>query len=416
MSSTLVAPLLIYRPFGADAANPTYIKLPIPDPDQTGITVNQASFATGFPPTTMTPEASGGLPMFGQDLNGILWMISAYSANFAAGAFSKFNATLATAISGYPVGAIVQNSSGVGLWLNLTDGNSNNPNTGGAGWVSLVSNGKATQAITGGTLALTALQAAQPLIVISGALAGSAAIVLPPNVSQQWVIVNLCSGAFPLTVKTAAGTGVIIPATGYAAPTSIYCDGAATPNIQNTGISTAGLAPIASPALTGTPTAPTASPATTNTTQIATTAFAQAAITAALAIYAKLASPIFSGNPTVPTQAPTDNSLRIANTAFVHALLASLGALTGDGHFAILGFMIQWGKVIGGSGAPQTVGFDIPFGNNTAGNCWAVVATATPVNGTINVSDPLADDSQFILQNGAAGNNTSWIAVGKAPP
>ncbi len=105
-----------------------------------------------------------------------------------------------------------------------------------------------------------------------------------------------------------------MPATGAAAPTSIYCDGT---NIQNTGVSTAGLAPIASPALTGTPTAPTASPATTNTTQIATTAFVQAAITAALAPYALKASPIFSGTPTAPTPAALDNSLKLATTAYV---------------------------------------------------------------------------------------------------
>lgn len=46
------------------------------------------------------------------------------------------------------------------------------------------------------------------------------------------------------------------------------------------------------------------------------------------AAYALLASPVFSGNPTVPTQTPGNNSLRIANTAFVIAeILARVASL-----------------------------------------------------------------------------------------
>lgn len=106
-------------------------------------------------------------------------------------------------------------------------------------------------------------------------------------------------------------------------------------------------APINSPALTGIPTAPTAT-AGTNTTQIATTAFIQAALSAlvasspaaldtlnelalalgndanfattmtnALALKAPLASPILTGNPTAPTPATGDNDTSIATTAFV---------------------------------------------------------------------------------------------------
>lgn len=110
-------------------------------------------------------------------------------------------------------------------------------------------------------------------------------------------------------------------------------------------------APLASPALTGTPTAPTASPGT-NTTQVSTTAFVQAAvsglidaapgaldtlnelaaalgddpnfastITSALALKAPLASPALTGNPTAPSQAAGNNTTRIATTAFVQGEL-----------------------------------------------------------------------------------------------
>lgn len=119
-------------------------------------------------------------------------------------------------------------------------------------------------------------------------------------------------------------------------------------------------APLASPALTGSPTAPTAA-AATSTTQIATTAFVQlvtaAAITALkgaapsaldtlselaaainndpdfyntvssqLALKAPLASPALTGSPTAPTAAATTNNTQIATTAFVKTALASLVA------------------------------------------------------------------------------------------
>lgn len=114
------------------------------------------------------------------------------------------------------------------------------------------------------------------------------------------------------------------------------------------------LAPLLSPALTGTPTAPTAANGT-NTAQIATTAFVQAAVAAllnsapatldtlnelaaalgndpnfattitnALAAKAPLASPALTGTPTAPTAATSTNTTQIATTAFAQALAASL--------------------------------------------------------------------------------------------
>jgi hypothetical protein len=320
MASSLVTPYLIYQPFGANAANPTYITLPIPQPSQIGTTVNAASFYDGFPPSTMTPEASGGLPFFGQEMNGILWMVSAYCANFAAGALSQYNATLSSNVSGYPVGVVLVNASGSGAWINQVSGNTTDPDTGGAGWLPTAGVGEtAITGLSSSNVTLTALQAARPYIGLAGTLTANINIIFPANAGQQWVVANECTGSFTVTCKTASGSGVIVPATGPSAPTSIYCDNT---NIQNTGVSTAGLAPIASPALTGTPTAPTAS-ASTSTTQIATTAMVQAAITAALSPYATKASPVLSGVPQTPTAAPGTNNAQIASTAFVTAAIAA---------------------------------------------------------------------------------------------
>jgi len=79
-------------------------------------------------------------------------------------------------------------------------------------------------------------------------------------------------------------------------------------------------APLASPALTGTPTAPTAA-AGTNSTQIATTAFVQAIA----ALLAPLASPILTGTPTAPTADVGTSTTQVASTAYVMNMLRNIG-------------------------------------------------------------------------------------------
>ena len=124
-----------------------------------------------------------------------------------------------------------------------------------------------------------------------------------------------------------------------------------------------GASPLLSPAFTGTPTAPTASSGT-NTTQLATTAFVQAAvsalvnsspgaldtlnelaaalgndpnfattITTALAAKSALLSPAFAGIPTAPTAAAGTSSSQIATTAFVLDALSSSGIVGQPGYF-----------------------------------------------------------------------------------
>jgi hypothetical protein len=88
-------------------------------------------------------------------------------------------------------------------------------------------------------------------------------------------------------------------------------------------------AALASPALTGTPTAPTQT-ALTNNTDIATTAYADGAVsvettraTTAEALLAPKASPALTGTPTAPTATVGTNTIQIATTAFVLANAAT---------------------------------------------------------------------------------------------
>jgi hypothetical protein len=114
-----------------------------------------------------------------------------------------------------------------------------------------------------------------------------------------------------------------------------------------------GAAPLASPALTGTPTAPTPSPGD-NTTKLATTAFVTAAFTAppVTSVFgrtgavvatsgdytvgqvtgaAPLASPTFTGTPAAPTPTFGDNTTKLATTAFVQAAIPATGVVTFNG-------------------------------------------------------------------------------------
>jgi len=123
----------------------------------------------------------------------------------------------------------------------------------------------------------------------------------------------------------------------------------ANAGVQSVAISNllATKAAIASPSFTGNASAPTAVPGT-NTTQLATTAFvfeANAGVAARLfsntgAIaydlslnYAKLNSPAFFGVPTAPTPAFSDNSSKLATTAFVklHVLSGPTGPIGATG-------------------------------------------------------------------------------------
>ena len=77
-----------------------------------------------------------------------------------------------------------------------------------------------------------------------------------------------------------------------------------------------GAAPLASPALTGTPTAPTAT-AGTNSTQLATTSFVATS-------FAPLVSPALTGTPTAPTAVTGISNTQLATTAYVQN---SIGAI-----------------------------------------------------------------------------------------
>lgn len=108
---------------------------PIPLPSQIPFTPGAASWTDGFPPLTMTPIASGGVPPSGLDCNGALYTLSAIDLWYCCGAGFPYDSVFSAAIGGYPKGSRVLAATGNGYWLSIADNNTTDPDTGGAGWI-----------------------------------------------------------------------------------------------------------------------------------------------------------------------------------------------------------------------------------------------------------------------------------------
>lgn len=122
----------------ASGATDTYIRT-IPQASQVGITPGAASLSDGFPPLTFQPVASGGVPPFGQDFNGILNWITKYSQWAGTGGLPVYDGSFSTNIGGYPQGAVLASTSPGVLWLNLVDNNTTNPDGGTpANWTPIL--------------------------------------------------------------------------------------------------------------------------------------------------------------------------------------------------------------------------------------------------------------------------------------
>lgn len=192
----------------------------IPVPSQPG---GAASFTDGFPAPTFEPIGSGGVPPAGADFNGILNSLSAGQRWQQAGGVYGYDATFASAIGGYPKNAMLKRADGNGYWLNLTDANATNPDSGGAGWASVRANiGTSTIAMVAGNNTPTADKLAAETLLLTGSLATAATLVLPLTAGANWIVVNNTTGAGTVNVQGATGASVPIP---QATALQVYTDG-----------------------------------------------------------------------------------------------------------------------------------------------------------------------------------------------
>ncbi len=117
----------------ASSAGSSYVRS-VPDSGASG---GDASYATGFPPLTFQPIASGGTPPAGQDMNGVLADLSAWARWQAAGGTASFDATFANAVGGYPAGAVLASTTPGLSWQSAIDNNTGNPDAGASGWLRI---------------------------------------------------------------------------------------------------------------------------------------------------------------------------------------------------------------------------------------------------------------------------------------
>lgn len=119
-------------------------------PATTPVDSGRATQLAGFPPETREDPDAGGVAPDGFDMNGLLNLISGPARWICAGGGFQYDATWAnsTNVAGYPKGARLLNAAGSGYWLNLVDGNTSNPDTGGAGWARDYATGAPVTGIT----------------------------------------------------------------------------------------------------------------------------------------------------------------------------------------------------------------------------------------------------------------------------
>lgn len=107
MATSLTAPQVLKFPF-ANGTSPSSVPV-----DPTG--TNAASLTEGIPPVCSTPLGTGGLPVRRADFNNLGYLATSLNYFLQNGGSFTYDAAVATAIGGYPAGAI----------LRYTDGNGN---------------------------------------------------------------------------------------------------------------------------------------------------------------------------------------------------------------------------------------------------------------------------------------------------
>jgi hypothetical protein len=155
-----------------------------------------------------------------------------------------------------------------------------------------VVSGRLAKSVAGGSsVTLTEDESGYGILTLSGELTASISVIVPTPTPNRWIVENLTSGAYSLTVKTASGTGVTVKQGTrvelFSDGTNVYAADLVTSIAGRTGDVTltaadvSGVASTDSPSLMGNPTAPTQALGD-NDTSIATTAFVQATVSGVL--------------------------------------------------------------------------------------------------------------------------------------
>ncbi len=387
----------------------------IPVASQIGITPGAASFTDGFPPLTATPIGSGGIPPSVGDMNGILKMLSAHIAFLQSGAGYQFNSTIATAIGGYNIGAVLLAADNSGYWMNLANNNSTNPDTGGANWMPIDQYGLATVAVAGVSVTLSATQYGKQVIIINGSLSASINLVFPALVAQ-WIVVNNATGAYTITCKTAFAPGFVVPQGGWATASTIQGDGTAIYSQAGNFVTSAGLTAALASYVTSASLAATLGSYVTQTSLTSQLGayVLLSGLNTQLAPYATIAylNGNFPNNASLASQLSGYLTSAVAASTYVsNSLLATTlsSYITATALATNLANYLKTSLLQNGTATCSSSGTLVTFGTPFPTVCTSVVACAVGQAATVFVLS--YSRTGAVIVNGANGS-TSWHATG----
>lgn len=248
---------------------------------------------------------------------------------------------------------------------------------------------------------------------------------------------NSAAGNYGMTVG-----GEVQASSGSAAVTSVFGrNGTVTAASGDYSVGqVTGAAPLASPTFTGTPAAPT--PVTSdNTTRLATTAYVQSqgyltsnavgsvfgrtgTITAASGDYtvsqvtgaAPTASPTFTGTPSAPTPAASDNSTKLATTAYVQSQtcpiwFTTLNAASTVNFTTTTNKASVWGVVLYCNLLTTQITYDVTTADNTANTYDIGIMNSS---GTVVAHIGSTAGTTFAPSTG--WKTLSWTSSAQMPP
>lgn len=99
------------------------------------------------------------------------------------------------------------------------------------GYIDTAIGGALSVSLASANVTLTAAQNRNPVVVCTGTIPANRELIVKTQTKHFWVH-NNTAGAFTVTVKTAAGTGVVVPQGQWA---KIYCDGTNVAEIAQLG-------------------------------------------------------------------------------------------------------------------------------------------------------------------------------------
>lgn len=223
-------PAWFAKRFGADATG-THIRA-IPS---TSADPNAAAMDVGFPPNTFVDISAGGAPPDGRDVNGILNFLSAWTQWFGAGGPVRYNATISSN-GGYPIGSIVQSAATAGLlWQSTVDGNTTNPDAGGAGWVAVIGRRAVSADVQAGTSELLAvtpkslIDAGVDRVVSQNLSANNGFRIFASGFKECW-------GSITIPADSSGTWALPTPHTSWVHPTLAVSQGVEINASQTTGI------------------------------------------------------------------------------------------------------------------------------------------------------------------------------------